>query len=46
MGKDEILVLLEKALQEIETKGKKLSEREFQLAVLLTLKWLLEHSER
>lgn len=44
MGKDEILRLLEQVLEQIDIAGVA-SEREFQLAVLEALKWLLEKAK-
>jgi hypothetical protein len=44
INKAEILELLRQVLEQINTTGKA-SEREFQLAVLEALKWLLEQAK-
>ena len=45
MGKEEILLLVKQVLEKMENEGE-ISAREFQLAVLLMLKWLLERAEK
>lgn len=44
MEKSELLVLLEQVLKRIEIDGL-VPKREFQLSILLTLKYLLERTE-